>query len=148
MLHTAELDMADKVNPNDVAVFLDNTAWTIHSTYHAVLKASPGAAIFGCDMLFDISFVADWHKIGEQRQSLTNCGNQHENTKLIDYNYKVGDEVLLINKGILRNAESAYDKEPLTITTVHMNGTIRIQHGTRMEQLSIRRVQPFTVDIL
>ncbi len=65
MLHTTELDMANSVTPDDVDVFLDNAAWAIHSTYHMVLKASPGAAIFGCDMLFNIPFVADRHKIGE-----------------------------------------------------------------------------------
>ena len=148
MLRTAELDMADSVTPDDVDVFLENVAWAICSTYHTVLKASPGAAIFGQDMLFDIPFVADWHKIGEQRQSLTNCGNQRKNAKHIDYDYKVGDKVLVINEGILRKAESAYGKEPWTITTVHTNGTIRIQRGTKMEQLSIRRVEPFTDDIL
>jgi hypothetical protein len=100
MLCTAELDVADSVTPDDVHVFLDNTAWAICSTYHMVLKASPGAAIFGHDMLFDIPLVADWHKIGGQRQSLTNRGNQHKNAKRIDYNYKVGDKVLLINEGI------------------------------------------------
>ncbi len=63
-------------------------------------------------MLFNILFVADWRKIGEWRQSLTDCGNQHENPKCIDYNYKVGDKVLVINEGILRKAESAYGKEP------------------------------------
>ncbi len=47
MLCTAELDIANSVTPNDVNVFLDNVAWAIHSTYHRVLKASPGAAIFG-----------------------------------------------------------------------------------------------------
>jgi hypothetical protein len=123
MLCTAELDMADSVTPDDVDVFLDNAAWAIRSTYHMVLKASPGAAIFGQDMLFDIPFVADWRKIKERRQSLTNHGNQRKNAKRIDYNYKVGDEVLVINKGILRKAESAYGKEPWTITTVHTNGT-------------------------
>jgi hypothetical protein len=46
MLCTAELDMADSVTPDDVDVFLDNTAWAICSTCHTVLKASPGAAIF------------------------------------------------------------------------------------------------------
>ncbi len=117
MLRTAELDMADSVTPDDTDVFLDNTAWAIHSTYHTVLKASPGAAIFGRDMLFDISFVADWHKIGEQRQSLTDRGNQRKNAKCIDYDYKVGDKVL----GILRKAKSAYGKEPWTITLVHTN---------------------------
>ncbi len=83
MLCTAELDMADSVTPNDADVFLDNAAWEICSTYHTVLKASPGAAIFGHDMLFDIPFVAGWHKVGEQRQSLTNCGNQRKNAKRI-----------------------------------------------------------------
>jgi hypothetical protein len=79
MLCTAELDMANSVTPDDVDVFLDkNVAWAICSTYHTVLKASPGADIFGRDMLFNIPFVADWHKIGEQRQSLTGHGNQHE----------------------------------------------------------------------
>ncbi len=138
----------NSATPNDVDVFLDNPAWAIRSTYHTVLKASPGAAIFGHDMLFDIPFVADWHKIGEQRQSLTDRGNQCKNAKRIDYDYKVGDEVLVINEGNLCKAESAYGKEPWTITTVHTNGTIRIHRGTKTEQLSIQRVQPFTDDIL
>jgi hypothetical protein len=98
-------------------------------------------------MLFDIPFVADRHKIGEQRQSLTNHDNQHKSNKCNDYNYKVRDEALLVNEGILRKAESEYDKEPWTITTVHTNGTIRIQHRTKTEQISIWRVQPFTDDI-
>jgi hypothetical protein len=33
-----------------------------------VLKASPGAAIFRRDMLFNIPFVADWKQIGDYRQ--------------------------------------------------------------------------------
>jgi hypothetical protein len=69
----------------------------------------------------------------KQRQSLTNRGNQRENAKQIDYDYKVRDKVLVINESILRKAESAYGKEPWTITTVHANGTIRIQHGIKME---------------
>jgi hypothetical protein len=80
MLRTAEINMAESVTPNDVDVFLDNAAWAIFSTYHTVLKASPGAAIFGQDMLFNIPFVADWHKIGEYRQSLTGCSNQRKNS--------------------------------------------------------------------
>ncbi len=91
-------------------------------------------------MLFDIPFVAAWRKIGDRRQLLNDRGNQQENAKQIDYDYKVGDKVLVINEGILRKAEFAYGKEPWTITAVHTNGTIRIQHGTKTEQLSFRRV--------
>ncbi len=71
MLHTSELDMAKTVKASDINVFLSDAAWAVRSTYHTVLKASPGAAIFGRDMLFDIPFIADWQKIGEHRQQLT-----------------------------------------------------------------------------
>jgi hypothetical protein len=46
MMHTSELDMADSVEPADIYTFIDNAARAICPTYHTVLKASPGAAIF------------------------------------------------------------------------------------------------------
>jgi hypothetical protein len=60
MMHTSEIDMSESVEPADIDTFIDNAAWAICSTYHTVLKASPGAAIFGRDMLFDVPFIADW----------------------------------------------------------------------------------------
>ncbi len=108
MLHTAGIDMAKSVTPNYVNVSSDNAAWAIWSTYHNILKASPGAAIFGWDMLFDIPFLANWHKIGEYRQSLTDRSNQRKNTWHIDYEYKVGDKVLVMKEGILHKSESKY----------------------------------------
>jgi hypothetical protein len=47
MLRTSELDMAELVKACDIDVFLSDAAWAIRSTYHTVLKASPGTAIFG-----------------------------------------------------------------------------------------------------
>ncbi len=95
MLRTAEIDMADSVTPDDVDVFLDNTAWAIHSTYHTVLKASPGAAIFGWDMLFDVPFIANRNKIGDYRQGQTDLSTERENKRCVDYDYKIGDRVLV-----------------------------------------------------
>ena len=43
MMHTAEIDMADSVHRADIDSFIDNAVWAICSTYHTVLKASPGA---------------------------------------------------------------------------------------------------------
>eukprot|EP00804_Cyclotella_cryptica_P024667 CCRYP_001651-RA/>CCRYP_001651-RA protein AED:0.48 eAED:0.51 QI:0/0/0/1/0/0/2/0/64 len=60
MLRTAEIDMADTISESDIADFLTNAAWAVRSTYHTVLKTSPGAAIFGRDMLFDVPYIADW----------------------------------------------------------------------------------------
>ncbi len=99
-------------------------------------------------MLFDILFVADWHKNGDYRQRQTDHSNIRENNKLVDYNYKVGDKVLIRKDGILRKAESIWNKEPWTITTVHTKGTIRIQCGTKLERINIRRVTPFSEELL
>jgi hypothetical protein len=82
-----------------------------------VLIASPGAAIFGRDMLFDIPFIADWQKIGEHRQRLTDINNARENRGRLNYDDKVGQKVLLRKEGILRNAESIWHKRPRLITT-------------------------------
>ena len=58
MLHTSGLDMAPTADPEAVSDFLDDASWAICSTYHTVLKSSPGAVIFGWDMLFDIPYVS------------------------------------------------------------------------------------------
>ena len=99
-------------------------------------------------MLFDIPFIADWKQIGEYRQSQTDRSNTRENNKRVDYDYKFGDKILICKDGILCKAESIWIKEPWTITTVHTNGTIRIQCGTKLERINIRRVTPFSEEIL
>jgi len=98
-------------------------------------------------MLFDIPFVADWNKIGDYRQRQTDPSNTRENSKRVDYDYKVGDKVLIRKDGILCKAESIWRKEPRTITTIHTNGTIRIQYGTKSERMNIRRVTPFREEL-
>ena len=146
MLRTAEIDMADSVTEDDIANFLTNAAWAVRSTYHTVLKASPGAALFGRDMLFDIPFQADWNKIGEYRQRQTDRNTERENRSRLDYDYKVGEKILLRKEGILRKGESPFHPEPWTITTVHTNGNVRVQRGNKSERLNIRRITPFHED--
>jgi hypothetical protein len=94
-------------------------------------------------MLFDIPFKADWKKIREHRQLLTDCNTAHENEGRIDYDCQVGQKVLVRNNGILRKAESRYLREPWLITSIHTNGTIRVQCGNKSERRNIRRVKPF-----
>jgi hypothetical protein len=91
MVHTSEIDMTKSDEPADIDTFIDNAAWAICSTYHTVLKASPGAAIFGCNMLFDMPFLADWKS-------------------RVHFDYKVGDKVLIRKDGILCKAESRWIK--------------------------------------
>ena len=130
--------MANTVVPSDIDTFLSNVAWTNCSTYHTVLKGSPSAAI-----VFDIPYLVDWKKIGDYRQCQTNLNTLCENCSCMDQDYKVGDQVLLLKEGILSKTESCYESDPWTITSVHTNGTIRVQCGTKSERLNIRRVIPY-----
>ena len=82
-------------------------------------------------MLFDIPFIADWQKIGKHRQRLTVFNNACENEGRIDYDYKVGQKVLLRKEGILCNAESKWHKKPWLITLVHTYGTITFKAETK-----------------
>ena len=56
-----------------------------------------GAAIFGRDMMFDIPYIADWTDIGKRRQALVDQNNAIENKRRIDFDYAVGQKVLLKN---------------------------------------------------
>jgi len=61
-------------------------------------------------MLFDIPYIADWKKIGNYRQHQTDINNKPENKKRVDFDYKVGDKILIVKDGILRKAESPKKK--------------------------------------
>jgi hypothetical protein len=84
-------------------------------------------------MLFNIPFIADWKQSGDYRQHQTDRSNKREHDKRVDYDYKVGDKILIRKDGILCKAESIWKKEPWTIATVHTNGAIRIQCGAKSE---------------
>ena len=122
--------------------FLVNAAWALCSTYHTVLKSSPGAAVFGRDMLFDIPYIADWTAIGQRRQISVDKDNACKNARRIDFDYAVGHEVMIRKVGHIRKAEDKY-LGPFTVTQLHTNGIIRIQRRTMSEHINIRRVTPF-----
>eukprot|EP00804_Cyclotella_cryptica_P030444 CCRYP_008516-RA/>CCRYP_008516-RA protein AED:0.46 eAED:0.46 QI:0/-1/0/1/-1/0/1/0/96 len=94
-------------------------------------------------MLFDVPFVADWSKIGEYRQKQTNRNTQRENDARVDWDYQPGDQLQLQKDGILCKTESRYENDFRTIVSVHTNGTIRVQRGTKSDGLNIRRVTPY-----
>jgi hypothetical protein len=85
MMRTSELDMADSVHPADIDTFIDNAVWSIYSTYHTVLNASPGAAIFGQDMLFDIPFIADWNQIRAPWSESLSLNNEVNNCPFVSF---------------------------------------------------------------
>ena len=60
-----------------------------------MLGSSPGAAIFGRDMLFDIQYIADWSERGKGRQHRVDQSNANAHKHRIDFNYRVGSPVMV-----------------------------------------------------
>ena len=106
-----------------------------------MLGSSSGSAVFGRGMLFDIPYTADWADIGKRRQEQVDKSNMLENKRRLDWDHKVGDKVLIVKKGIIRNIENP--NGPYTITQVHTNGTVRIQRGAISERIHIRKLHPY-----
>ncbi|MCP4749189.1 MAG: hypothetical protein GY874_24100 [Desulfobacteraceae bacterium] len=74
---------------------------------------------------------------------MLNKSNLRENKARFDFDYLVGQKVLLEQDGKkLRKGQVKY-LGPYIITSVHTNGTIRIQRGSISERVNIRRVTPY-----
>ena len=60
--------------------------------------------------MFDIPYIADWNKIGDYKQHQTDLNTQRENNSRVDYDYKVGDKVL-----VRKDGSSAKQKAGMTV---------------------------------
>ena len=61
---------------------------------------------------------------------------------MLDHDYAVGDNILIVKDGILRKAEDKYIG-PFQIIQVYTNGTVRNQCGNISERLNIKRIVPY-----
>ena len=115
---------------------------TLH-TYHAVLNTSPGGALFGQEKLFGIPHVADWDKIGTQRQKQEDKEAQrHQSLGKTETAMGCRKKVLVVKVGILHKVETKYHG-PYVVTHIDTNGTVMIQCRSISERLNTRRTLPF-----
>jgi hypothetical protein len=95
-------------------------------------------------MPFGIPFIADWQKIGEHRQQLTDLNSACENKGRIDYDYKVGQKVLLRKEGILHNAPEGIRSLGSLRQSIQMEQS---WFNMEIERMNIRRVKLFEEDL-
>jgi hypothetical protein len=142
MLRTYNLDeiVLDSYDP--FGEYLAGIAWAIRSTYHTVMEATPGQLVFGRDMIYNLKSITDYERLRARKEKFIKLANEMENKNRVEYDYKIGDKVLLYRDGILRKAESPTEG-PYNIIEVYTNGTVKIQRGIVQERLNIRRIKPF-----
>ena len=114
---------------------LSVVTYAICATYHTTTQKTPGQLVFGRDMVFNIQHTANWEYIRKRKQDLIDQNNQQENQKRIEYEYNVGDKILL-RTGIENKHKQPYSN-PHTVLQVHSNGTLRIEKGVVAETVNI-----------
>ena len=89
-----------------------------------MLQATLGALAFHRDMLLNVPFIADMQLLRDKRQLLIDKKLMRANRSRISYDYRPGDEVL-----ILAYKPDKLDPRaigPFRIKRVHVNGSVTI----------------------
>ena len=67
----------------------------IRSTINSTTNHTPGQLAFGRDMIMQAKLLVDWEKFMRNKETVANRGLVRENKKGIDYDYHVGDYVMI-----------------------------------------------------
>ena len=120
---------------------LASVAWAIRASYNSGTNATPGQLVFGRDMMFNLSSLANWKELTLKKQKNTDKANLRENLGRVDYDYEPGQKVYVKADGIQRKLDSP-KMGPFVVTHVFSNGTVRIQRNNVNERINIRRLEP------
>src|SRR5688500_11438000 len=92
-------------------------------------------------MIFNITHVANWELIGQNKQRLIYKNSKLEIAKQIEHAYRKGDLVLL-QQGAENKYKTPY-KGPFSILQVNDNGTVCMKVGAVDDTYNIRRSTPY-----
>ena len=144
MLRTFDLQLQqfDPIEPWEG--YLSAIAFSIRSTYHTTLKATPAELVYGRDMIFHRSQVPNWDLIRRQKQTLIDKNNKRENSKRTPHEYRVGDKVLYQRRSRTKQKHDRPYDGPFIILKVHNNGNVTLQRNDKVKQrCNIRLIHPY-----
>ena len=99
-------------------------------------------------MLFRQKIAIDWEALKRRRRQQAIQNNEKENKNRIEHKYKVNDLVLIVAKKYewAKGPKISGDvtEGPYKILRLYSNGNVRIRRGTYDEDISIRRLRPYT----
>ena len=103
--------------------------------------ATPGQAVFGRYMLFNLASVVYWRVVTAAKKHQVDIDNVMETAKWVMYDYAIDDRFYVEMVGIWGKLD--YKKQGLNIiTAVFTNGTVQVQRGQVNERINIRKLKP------
>jgi hypothetical protein len=99
-------------------------------------------------MIFRQKILIDWVALKQVRWLQAVANNAKENKKRLGHIYKVDDLILIVKKPyelakVGKISSPTYSESPYRILKIYENGTVKIQHGSFTDILSIRRIMPY-----
>jgi len=111
-------------------------------TINRTVGNTPGAMVFGRDMLLPIPILTDFNLIRQRRQAVIDENNRRANLRRRFHDYHIGDNILILTYDPTKLEDRA--KGPYPITEVHVNGTVTIERAPGVfERINIRRIRPY-----
>ena len=81
------------------------TAFATQIMYDTTLQAMAGQLVFGCDMILNIPFVADWEYIRLCKQKIIDINNKLQRKNFKPHTYRIQDKVFVRNKNSYKYEE-------------------------------------------
>ena len=76
-------------------------AFSVRSTYHLTKQKNPGQLFLGQDIILPINNMANWRHIHQRKQRQIEKDVIRENSTRIDYNFNIGDKVVVIKNRLI-----------------------------------------------
>jgi transposase InsO family protein len=137
------VQLATKYDGDDPIKDLTSAAaFAIRATVHGVTKFTPGQLVFSKDMILRTNFEANMELIRQRRSAAIQQNNQRENKRRIAYDYKPGDQVLILSGGM--DPKLQLHQGPYKVLSYNkLNGTLHIHRNNYVESINIRQVRPY-----
>ena len=118
------------------------TMFAVRSTVSTTTQATPSQLVFGRDAVFNIPFKANWDYIRQRKQNIINKNNDRENSKRLNYQYKVGQKILVETYSKTKFGQAEY-VGPYPIVRINNNGTLRYQKDSITDVINLRKAVPY-----
>lgn len=140
-LHGRTINDEDELNTIVEAALATAMHATRTNVSRSLHNSSPGSLVYHRDMFLNLPFEADLLALHQLRQQKINTNLLKQNKKRWNFDYEVGQQVLVKSKDG-RKLDPPFSG-PYPIVQVYSNGTVAIQRAPNVrERINIRRITP------
>ena len=127
---------------NPVEDLTSAAAYALRATVHGVTKYTPAQLVYNKDMILRTNMEAKVELVRQRREAAVQVNNARENKRRIAYDYKGGDQVLILSQAL--DPKLQLHRGPYRVVNYdRATGTLHIQRKNYVEPINVRNVRPY-----